>query len=155
MECVQEKPSEQKEMPMAVPVRRQAGTLLPDLVDWAESFPSLLGLRTLPGLQGIRVEDYVDDNKYVVRAELPGIDPEKDVTVTVDNHRLTIIAERSEEVVDKRHSEFRYGSFTRTVPLPPEAKEDGVKAKYADGILTVTIALGDAKKSHKKISIER
>ena len=44
----------------------------------------------------IRLEEEITDGHYVVRAELPGIDPAKDVVITVCDNRLTIKAERSE-----------------------------------------------------------
>ncbi|QUQ64068.1 Hsp20/alpha crystallin family protein [Kutzneria sp. CA-103260] len=138
---------------MATPVRRQHG-LLPDLMDWAESFPSLFGFRSMLGVQGIRVEDFVEDGMYVVRAELPGIDPGKDVTITVDDRLLTISAERTEETTDKNHTEFRYGSFSRTVALPADAKEEDIKASYAKGILTVRVPVDETAKVHRKIQIE-
>ena len=138
---------------MATPVRRQHG-LLPDLIDWAESFPSVFGFRPMQGIQGIRVEDFVEDGTYVVRAELPGIDPGEDVTITVDDRLLTISAERTEETADKNHAEFRYGSFSRTVALPADAKEEEIKASYAKGILTVRVPVNETAKVHRKIQIE-
>ncbi len=138
---------------MVMPARRQHG-LLPELIDWAESFPSVFGFRPLPGVQGIRVEDFVEDGMYVVRAELPGIDPGKDVTITVDDRLLTITAERAEETTEKNHTEFRYGSFSRTVALPADAHEDDIKASYAKGILTVRMPVDGTAKVHRKIDIE-
>jgi HSP20 family molecular chaperone IbpA len=54
---------------------------------------------------------------------------------------LTIRAERSRTVEGKHRSEFRYGSLTRTLGLPPGADTDGVTAQYDAGILTVTVSL--------------
>ena len=58
----------------------------------------------------------------VVRAELPGVDPEKDIDVTVEDGVLTISAERRESTEKKEdtsyRSEFRYGSFVRRLPVP-------------------------------------
>jgi len=91
-----------------------------------------------------------------VRAELAGIDPEKDVEVTVGSGYLTIHAERSETTQGKHRSEFRYGSFSRSLALPANADEDDVTANYRDGILTVSIALKTAEKkaSAKKIEVK-
>jgi HSP20 family protein len=138
---------------MAMPVRRQHG-LLPELIDWAESFPTMFGFRTMSGVHGIRVEDFVEDGMYVVRAEMPGIDPGKDVTITIDDRLLTISAERAEETTDKNRSEFRYGSFSRTVVLPADANEQDIKASYAKGILTVRVPAAEPAKGHRKIQIE-
>lgn len=56
-----------------------------------------------------------------MRAELPGIDPDKDVQITLEDNVLTLHGERREEVKDKHRSEFRYGAFSRAVrcPRPP------------------------------------
>ncbi|HLJ99727.1 MAG TPA: Hsp20/alpha crystallin family protein [Streptosporangiaceae bacterium] len=125
--------------------------MLPDLSDWFES--PFMTLR--PHLtQAIRVEDYFEDNHYVLRAELAGIEPDKDVEITVGSGYLTIRAERSDKTEGKRRTEFRYGSFTRTVPLPVSANEEDVKAMYHDGILTIMIGMKEEKKqSAKKIPI--
>jgi len=107
------------------------------------------------GPPGIRIEDFVEDNRYQVHAEIPGIDPEKDVEITVSDGVLVIKAERSEEKKDKHRSEFRYGSLVRTIRLPMAADEGKVTASYSDGILTVTIPLTEVKKPARQVSIER
>jgi len=91
----------------------------------------------------VRVEDYVEDGRYIVRAELPGLDPEKDLEVTVSKSILTIKAERREENRRRHHSEFRYGSFVRSVALPEGIDEATVEAVYDNGILEVSAALTD------------
>jgi HSP20 family protein len=126
-----------------------------DLVDWLEGeFPALPVFRPLIGAQTARVEDYVDDGHYVLRAELPGIDPEKDVHITIENDVLTIKAERRDEKKDGHRSEFRYGAFTRSISLPGGVDEDDVTAKYTSGILEVRIGIKpEAKPEPKHISI--
>jgi HSP20 family molecular chaperone IbpA len=54
--------------------------------------------------QVIRLEDEIQDGHYVLRAELPGIDPAKDVDITVREGQLTIKAERSERKETKGRS---------------------------------------------------
>jgi HSP20 family protein len=108
------------------------------MVDWLEA--PWTALRPV-SLHPIRVEDLVRDGKYVVRAEIPGIDPESDLEVTVGNGNLTIKADRREEINAKHHSEFRYGSFTRSVTLPPGADEEHINASYGNGILEVSVKL--------------
>jgi HSP20 family protein len=92
-------------------------------------------------MSSIRVEQFVDGNTLVVRAEVPGIDPEKDVDVSVADGMLHIKAEREEKSEQKSkngyRSEFRYGSFTRTIALPPGAREEDITASYKDGVLEV------------------
>ena len=132
-------------------------TRVPDLIDWVESaWPSLFAARSVFGTHLIRVEDKMEGDRYVIRAELPGIDPEKNVKITVDNHTLIIDAERSEETTDKTHSEFQYGSFHRAMSLPAGVKPDDVKATYTDGILTVTVGIAqEAPPTARRIPIER
>ena len=87
----------------------------------------------------VRIEDYRDGADYVLRAELPGMDPEKDIHITVDGVDLSITAERTVEKTDKKHSEFSYGSFARTVRLPAGAAVDKITARYDAGILEVRV----------------
>jgi len=114
----------------------------PDLFDWADQFRPFFAARSLLSPHPIRVEDKVEDGHYVIRAEMPGIDPDEDVKITVENDRLVIEAERTEDKSDKTHSEFQYGSFRRVMTLPTGAKVDDIKATYNDGILTVTMGVG-------------
>ena len=91
----------------------------------------------------IRVEEFREDGTLVVRADLPGIDPEKDVELTVSDGMLHIRAERREE--EKREEkgylrqELRYGSLSRTLPLPEGVTESDITATYKDGILEIRI----------------
>src|SRR5271165_3423152 len=92
-----------------------------DMVDWLEAPWTVL--RPITG-HPIRVEDFIEDGKYVFRAELPGVDPEKDLEITVSGGILTVKAERRGESTSKHHSEFHYGTFGRSVTLPASADED-------------------------------
>ena len=108
----------------------------------------------------LRVEEFQDGDTLVVRAELPGIDPDKDVEVTVTNGVLRISAHREEksEQKDKGNyrSEFRYGSFVRDIALPPGAAEPKVSASYADGVLEVRVPTPPEPKSETtKIPVSR
>lgn len=106
----------------------------------------------------MRVEEFTDDGHLVVRAEVPGIDPDNDVEITIADHVLNLRAQRRIETStgDKKgyRSEFRYGSFARSVRLPVGATEDDVQATYTDGILEVRIPIDAAKASAKKIPVE-
>ncbi|MGW3045149.1 Hsp20/alpha crystallin family protein [Kitasatospora sp. NPDC001159] len=93
----------------------------PPFVEWFEDFP--VELRTSPDEHIIRVEESQENGTYVVRAELPGIDPAKDVEITIEGGVLTVHAERTEDKKEKQRSEFRYGSFTCSVRLPDGVKE--------------------------------
>lgn len=81
-----------------------------------------------------------DDKELTVRAELPGIDP-KDLEVTVTGNQLVISGEKKEmsqhDAKDYFHTEARYGSFRRSVPLPEGIDSENVDAQYANGVLTL------------------
>ncbi len=91
----------------------------------------------------LRVEELHEDNTLVVRAELPGIDPDKDVEVSVSDRVLRISARREERAEQKAkggyRSEFRYGEFSRELALPPGIDQEAVQASYRDGILEVRV----------------
>ncbi|MEV7144129.1 Hsp20/alpha crystallin family protein [Streptomyces tauricus] len=124
---------------------------LPDLFGWMETgFP---GAHTAPGTHGIRIEERLTEGAYALRAELPGIDPAKDVEITVTGGVLTLRAERSEETAEKHHTEFRYGTFTRAVRLPAGAKGDDATAEYKDGVLTITVPVPDTKTGTRTIPV--
>ena len=133
--------------------RHSAPARFPDLLDWLDSPWSAW----LPfgSTQTIRVEDYTEDGNYLIRAELPGLDPDKDVEVTADNGVLTIHAERREETKEDRHSEFRYGALTRSVTLPEGADPDNITARYDNGILEVSVPVREqAKPASHRISVQ-
>ena len=103
----------------------------------------------------IPVESYTLDGRYVVRADLPGVDPDKDIEVKVDGDVLSIHGERREEERATGHSEVRYGSFTRSVRLPKGARADEVKAWYDAGVLEVTVPLEEAPAEPIKVAVQR
>ncbi|MGW2248730.1 Hsp20/alpha crystallin family protein [Kitasatospora sp. NPDC001660] len=123
----------------------------PSLPDLFEDFPA--DFRIPVGEHVIRIEESESDGVYQLRAELPGVDPDKDITISVADGVLTVQAERSEEKKDKQRSEFRYGSFTRSVRLPAGVREEDVTAAYDQGVLTVRAPIGEEKKTARKIQI--
>jgi HSP20 family molecular chaperone IbpA len=88
----------------------------------------------------IRIEENANGCAFVVRAEVPGIEP-KDISVMVADGELKIEVDRVERHPDCQRSEFRYGRFTRTVRLPRHANEDAISAEYGAGILEITVGL--------------
>jgi HSP20 family protein len=97
----------------------------------------------LTGEALIRVDEYRENDMQVIRAELAGIDPDKDVEITVNEGMLHIDARRRVEQTteDKgyRRQELRYGRFNRALPLPEGSSESDIKATYKDGILEIRI----------------
>jgi HSP20 family protein len=148
--------------PAAAPRRgAQADWLERMFAEWPWSRPRLVPA-VWPAFEGadvLRTEEIVDDKQVLVRAELPGIDPDKDVEITVSDHTLRITAERRETTTSDEkgtyRSEFRYGRFAREVPLPAGASEEGVKATYKDGILEVRVPLDTARAEARKVRVKR
>lgn len=119
---------------------REPATRLPDLLDmrrWFDTVPSWFGQ-----YETIRVEEEFRDDAYVVRAEAPGIDPDKDAEVWISDGVLHIAIERENETRSTDgdfRSEFRYGSFHRSISLPDGVTADDVKATYNAGVLEVKL----------------
>lgn len=91
----------------------------------------------------LRTEEFYDGDTLVVRAETPGIDPDKDVDISVAGGVVTIKVHREEKAEHKGkrgyRSEFRYGEFVRELDLPQGLSADDVKASYSNGILEVRV----------------
>lgn len=121
---------------------------LPEMwADWAEE-------------DVLKVEEYRDGDALVIRADLPGIDPDKDVDIDILDGMLRVSAERRKEEKtegkDYVRTELRYGSFSRTVPLPAGASEQDVAATYKDGVLEIRVPVASAQAPEaKKIPIAR
>ena len=137
-----------------------------DLMKWFDTRRSPMDVleRLFEGdtsASGIRVEESVEGNTLVVRAEVPGVDPDKDVSVSIVDGSLEIKAERREksEQKDKNsyRSEFRYGSFVRRVALPEGVKQDDITASYKNGVLEVRTPVPTKAEQQpiKKIEISR
>lgn len=108
----------------------------------------------------MHLEEFRENGSLVVRVELPGIDPERDVEITVAGDTLCIRAERRERHEatgdgDFYRSEFRYGQFTRTLALPRGVGADEVAADYTDGILEVRLPLGPHGPGSTQVTVSR
>ncbi|WP_017570201.1 Hsp20/alpha crystallin family protein [Nocardiopsis halotolerans] len=130
--------------------RREGLGRFPDL---AELFDAPFFSTRSPS--NLRVETSVRDDRYLVRAEVPGVDPEDGLSVTVEHGTLTIRAERGESTSTPQHSEFHYGSFSRTLALPADADEEDVVASYDKGILEVSVGLSQKPEGSRKVPISR
>ncbi|HVB28475.1 MAG TPA: Hsp20/alpha crystallin family protein [Terriglobia bacterium] len=104
------------------------------------------------------VDIYETDDNLVLKAELPGINP-NDVEVRVEDNTLYLKGERKVEKEAKEENLHRversYGAFSRTFALPGSIDADKVEAKYKDGVLTLTMPKREeAKPKTIKISIQ-
>ena len=140
------------------------------LAQWRESMLAPFDISLFPFLTpGIRIEEAVERDQYLVRAELPGIDPTADLDITVTNGVLRIQAQRSQtrrtptvaadatsadQRHEREHSEFHYGRLVRTVPLPVGADEATAVAHYAGGILEIRMAIGEPRAAGRQIPVE-
>lgn len=106
---------------------------------WAAWEPVAASARPewVPALDVVQKED-----ELVVRAELPGVDPEH-LEVTIEDNTLTIKGERREELqVEKGNwlrRELKYGSFARSLALPTEVDTEKMKATYRNGVLEISV----------------
>jgi len=88
------------------------------------------------------VDIYEDKDKYIVKAELPGMKKE-DIDAALDGATLTISGERREEEEKRDGENYRserfFGRFQRSVTLPTAVQPNKIEASYKDGVLTVTL----------------
>lgn len=110
------------------------------------------------------VEVAKDGDDAVIRVDLPGVDPETDVHVEVDQGRLVIRGERRDQREDESTdesgavrtlSEVRYGSFRRSFGLPAHLTGEAVTASYEAGVLTVRVSGAHKGTEAQRIAIER
>ena len=102
------------------------------------------------------VDIYEDDQKLVLKLEVPGIKQE-DLDVRLENQTLTVKGERKFESEEKEENfhriERRFGSFTRSFTLPVSVDTASVAAKYENGVLAIQLAKKEAAKP-KQVKIE-
>ena len=83
------------------------------------------------------------DGDLVARMEIPGIDPDKDVSIGVRDGVLTIKGERKQREEVKEEAYYRmeasYGSFEREIPIPKGIGEDSIDATYEEGVLEIVV----------------
>ncbi len=98
---------------------------------------------------------YEEKDQLVMKTELPGID-KKDLDVSLEGDRLTIKAEKKEEVKEGANHYTReryYGRYFRSVKLPYPVKGDKISATFENGILELKLPKAEEVKS-KKIEIK-
>jgi HSP20 family protein len=97
-----------------------------------------------------------DEKELTVRAELPGIEA-KDLDISIVDNHLVLSGEKKESSETKEkgvyHSETRYGSFRRTLPLPEGVDTEHVDAQYNNGVLTLHLPK-TAPAAQKKIEVK-
>ena len=111
------------------------------------NFPRLVGEHDFAFRPSIDIAK--QEGELVVIVELPGIDPDRDVEISVEDDILFIKGEKTAETeiseVDRYVHERAYGSFQRRIPLPVGVDPDKVTADYDKGVLTVRVSLPEEK----------
>jgi len=101
------------------------------------------------------IEMFEKDDKFVLRAELPGVKKE-DIDVSVSDNTLTVKGERKSENEVKEEDyyccEHAYGSFFRSIALPSNVDDEKIEASYEGGVLEVNLPKA-AEVKPKKISV--
>jgi HSP20 family protein len=119
-----------------------------DIFDVEGFFESLISDAFFPNFCGcgnIKADIMENEKEYILEAELPGISKEE-IHIDIRDDKLTISVQRSEETNEERENyikrERRSGSLSRVFYLS-NIKEEGVKAKYSNGILTINLPKRD------------
>src|SRR5918992_3082838 len=99
-----------------------------------------------------RIETFRKDNEYVVRLDLPGVDP-KDVQVHAEGNVLTISGERRTEEKGQDYQETSYGKFQRSLTWPQGLETDKIAARCEHGVLEVRVPL-PAQLARRRITIQ-
>jgi HSP20 family protein len=91
----------------------------------------------------IKVDVEENDKAYTVKAEVPGVKKE-DINVQIEGNQVSITAESKQEKDVKENgkvirSERYYGSLYRSFSLGQDVDQASATAKYADGILQLTL----------------
>jgi HSP20 family protein len=113
------------------------------------------------GGQGIwtpRIEAFQQGDKFIVRAELPGLKKD-DVQVELTDEALTLRGERRSEQQEEREgvyvTEREYGEFYRVIPLPDGVISESAQATFRDGLLEITVQAPPAEANRgRRLEIE-
>ena len=109
-----------------------------------------------PAQVNIKVDVTRTDDTYSVKAEMPGIKKD-DISVSIDGSQVTIAGEVKKEKEEKKgeeviRSERYYGKVSRSFTLPQEVDEGKAQAKYADGVLNLTLPV-KSKAGSRKLTV--
>ena len=117
--------------------------------------PMRLDIDGVPQVQ-LKMDVTRTDDTYAVKAEMPGVKKD-DITVAIDGSQVTISGEVKKEKEEKKgeeviRSERYYGAVSRSFTLPQEVDDAKASAKYADGLLNLTLPV-KARASTRKVAI--
>lgn len=115
----------------------------------------LSALSWLSAIQStLPVEEHIEGVTYVLRAQVPGVDPTKDVSVSYHDGALRLEIHRTDTRKEKARTEFTYGTYHRTVAVPVELDERSIHASCKDGVLEITAKITAPDEARRTIPIE-
>jgi HSP20 family protein len=106
-------------------------------------FPRMPVMRTMPTAPEVKLDLSEDDKAFYVKAEIPGVRKE-DIHVGIEGNEVSISAEVKKATEEKKgetvlRSERYYGRCARSFTLSHQVDEVKAEAKYADGVLMLTL----------------
>ena len=112
--------------------------------------------RDLPAQIQVKLDVSRTDDAYAVNAEMPGVKKD-DIHVSIDGNQVTISGETKKESEEKKgeeviRNERYYGKVSRSFTLAQDVDEAKVVAKYADGVLKLTLPM-KSKAATRKITV--
>lgn len=91
----------------------------------------------------LTIDVFQTDDDVVIQSTIAGIDPEKDIDISITTDMVTIKGTRSPEQKikssDYYYQELYWGPFSRSVILPVDVDTEDAKASYKNGILTIRL----------------
>ncbi len=144
-----------------IPFRRARRAMSSPFEDWLddlrEPFSSALEPFREKGAGLAAVDVFEDENRVMVRAEVPGLS-QKDLELVYQDGSLVIRGNKKEEQerkeADIHFREIRYGSFERTIPLRAGLDWGKAKAVCKNGVLDVAIPKAEKEKDKRKIEVK-
>lgn len=112
----------------------------------------------LPNPSQIKVDVKENGDSYIIHAEIPGV-PKDDIHVAVDGNVVTLRAEvkqldSTSEDEKTLRSERYYGAVSRSFQLAMDIDQSQAKAKYDNGVLTLTLPKKQAQSGSQRLMIE-
>lgn len=103
-----------------------------------------------------RVDVREEAERFVIRADLPGVDPAA-IEVSMDRNVLSISGERAAEAADASshgvHAERPHGAFLRRFTLPDSVDAERITASNRHGVLEIVVPK-KAESAPRRIAIE-
>lgn len=122
-----------------------------------DAFPGFPGFKTIPRMSSLSCDVVDEGDKYVIKAEIPGIKKDE-VKLNVFDNSLEISAEHKEEEEEKKKNYLRKErsevSYYRVLPLPDKVLTDKTQAKLIDGVLNITLPKATPTPKPKSTSIQ-